>query len=97
MRAKQWLIENKYEDVAALIDEVMNEWSAQGKTTRRNWWEILAGDAKGNPRVVAGREFPVLQAAQLRQGIPVTESAICRNPKEEIPAVRMTGGWAKTD
>ncbi len=62
MLAKQWLLENKYEDVAGLIDEVMDEWKAKGKHTRRNWWEILAGTAKGNPRVVAGRKFPVLRA-----------------------------------
>ncbi len=85
IRAKQWLMKNKYEDVAALIDEVMDEWRAEGKNTRRNWWEILAGDAKGNPRKVAGRVFPVLRAAQLRQGVPVTPGAICRDPKEKVP------------
>ena len=90
MRAKQWLLRNKYEDVAALIDEVMDEWKAKGKNTRRNWWEILAGDAKGNPRVVAGRIFPVLRAAQLRQGMPVTPGAICRDPKEVAPSARAT-------
>lgn len=94
MLAKQWLLENQYADVATLIDEVMEEWQAQGKRTRRNWWEILAGDVKGNPRVVAGRTFPVLRTAQLRQGVPVTPDAICRDPKEEIPAVRATGRWS---
>lgn len=96
MLTKEWLRENDYSDVADLIDEVMDEWKAQGKQTRRNWWEILAGDNKGNSRHVAGRTFPVLQAAQLRQGIPVTKNAICRNSNEEAPAVRVTGRWSKT-
>ena len=94
--ARQWLIENRYEDVAALIDEVTNELKAQGKRTRRNWWEILAGGANGKPRVVAGREFPVLRVAQIRQGVPVTKSAIARSRKEQPPAVKITGRWLKS-
>ena len=96
MRAKQWLRENNYSDVADLIDEVMDQWKAQGKQTRRNWWEVLAGDSKGKSRIVAGREFPVLRVAQSRQGVPVTDNALCRNPSEEIPPVRVTGRWSKT-
>jgi DNA adenine methylase len=96
MRAKQWLLQNEYEDVAALIDEVMDEWKAEGKHTRRNWWEILAGDLKGNPRVVAGREFPVLRAAQVRQGVPVTPNAISRDPDAETLSVRVTGRRQKS-
>jgi len=96
MPAKQWLLQNKYEDVATLIDEVTDEWKAKGKHTRRNWWEILAGDVKGNPRLVAGREFPVLRAAQLRQGVPATPNAICRDPDEEAPSVRVTGHRQKS-
>ena len=94
--AKHWLQQNHYEDIAALIDQVTEEWKQQGKRTRRNWWEVLAGDTKGNPRVVAGREFPVLRAAQLRQGLAVTESAICRNPDEEVPPIRLTGRWGQS-
>ncbi len=85
--ARQWLVENDYQDVAALIDDVTRQWKVEGKQTRRNWWEILAGDAKGNPRVVAGRRFPVLRAAQLRMGVPVTSGALCRNPQEEVPTL----------
>lgn len=94
--AKQWLLENKYRDVAALIDEITQEWDVEGKQTRRNWWEILAGDAKGNSRVVAGRKFPVLRAAQLRMGVPVTPGAICRNPNEEMPQRPVTGRRRKS-
>jgi DNA adenine methylase len=92
---KQWLIENNYKDVADLIDEVVEEWSEEGKHTRRNWWEILAGNVEGKPRKVAGREFPVLRAAQRRQGVPITPNAICRSPKEETPPIKVTGRWAK--
>ena len=95
MLARQWLRENNYNDVADLIDEVVNEWKDGGKQTRRNWWEILAGDSKGEPRVVAGRILPILRAAQLRQGVTPTENAICRNPNEEIPAIRLTKRWTE--
>lgn len=94
MLARQWLRENDYGDVADLIDEIVDEWRSQGKHTRRNWWEILAGDAKGNPRVVAGHEFPILRAAQLRQGISPTGNALCRNQDEEVPPVRVTKRWS---
>ena len=96
MLARRWLRQHDYGDVADLIDEVVDEWKSQDKHTRRNWWDILAGDAKGKPRVVAGREFPILRAAQLRQGFRVTENALCRNPSEEIPPVRVTKRWALT-
>jgi len=93
MLAREWLIQNNYRDIADLIEEVVAEWKAQDKRTRRNWWEILAGDAHGNPRTVAGKTFPVLRAAQIRQGVPVSSAAICRNPKEEIPPIRVTARW----
>lgn len=86
MALKRWLVENDYADVASLIDKVQAAWQVQGKRTRRNWWEILAGDARGDPRSVAGQTFPVLRAAQLRQGVPVTSNALCRNPWEKVPA-----------
>ena len=95
MMTKQWLVENEYTDVAALIDEVVGEWNREGKQTRRNWWEVLAGNAHGKARTVAGREFPVLRTAQLRQGLPVTPNAIYRNPKELPPPIKVTGRWAK--
>lgn len=80
---RNWLRDNQYPDVAALIDEVMNEVRTRGKTTNYSWWSILAGGTDGRPRKVAGREFPVLRAAQLRQGRPVTDNAISRDPENE--------------
>ena len=97
MLARQWLRENNYGDVANLIDEVVEEWRSKGKQTRRNWWEILAGDGKGKSRVVAGRKFPILRAAQMRQGLSTTENAICRNPNEEIPPIRVTKRWPEKE
>ena len=74
--ARKWLRENGHDGIADSIDEIMNEWKRKQIKTRRNWWDILAGDANGNPRMVSGREFPILVAAQQRQRIPVTDSAI---------------------
>jgi DNA adenine methylase len=95
MRVRQWLLANRYEDVAALIDEVTDEWKAQNKRTRRNWWEVLAGGINGKPRTVAGRAFPVLRAAQLRQGVSVTGNALRRGRAEEAPPVQLTQRWKK--
>jgi D12 class N6 adenine-specific DNA methyltransferase len=95
IQAREWLIQNNYRDVGDLIDEVLAEWRSQGKLTRRNWWEILAGDAHGNPKTVAGRTFPILRSAQLRQGVPVSSAALCRNPKEEIPPICVMARWSQ--
>lgn len=97
MNARQWLRANDYDDIADMIDEIMNEWQAAGKRTRRNWWDILAGRKNGEPCEREGRKFPVLRAAQLRQGKPATENAICRNPEEEIPPIVNSGRWPKRD
>ena len=87
MQAREWLLENGYQDVVTVIDDLVRKWKQEGKQTRRNWWEVLAGDKQGNPRVVDGRSFPVLRAAQIRQGVPVSEGALCRNPEEFISIV----------
>jgi hypothetical protein len=92
--ARKWLRENGYEDVAALIDEVMNEWAASGARTRRDWWVTLAGGVDGKPATVNGREFPVLACAQRRQSKPVTKNAIRRNARETPPPIRDTGRWS---
>ena len=89
--ARHWLLAHGYNDVATLIDEVTAEWKAQGKRTRRNWWDVLAGGADGEPNVVAGREFPVLRAAQLRQGRAVTANALNRSSSEQPPALMHSG------
>lgn len=72
LSARQWLRENGYYETALMIDEIEDEWQRAGKKTRRNWWDVLAGDRKGAPRTIEGRLFPVLKAAQIRQGVPIT-------------------------
>jgi DNA adenine methylase len=88
-----WLLENHYEDVAALIDDVIEKWERTSTRTRRNWWDVLAGDKKGNPSVIAGVAFPVLRAARLRKNLAVTANCICRNEAETFPPVRITDRW----
>jgi hypothetical protein len=71
----------------------MNGWRAKGTKTRRNWWDVLAGCKDGNPRIIGGISFPVLSAAQIRNGMPVTVDAICRNENEKIPQKMTSGRW----
>jgi len=94
---RQWLRDNGYDEIADLIDGFIITWKADGKRTRRNWWEILAGGKLGKPRTIYGREFPVLKAAQMRQGLPVTANALCHKG-EKLPALvpRETGRWPKS-
>ena len=94
MTARDWLRRNGYEDVGELIDEVIAELRARNSKERRNWWAVLAGGRDGRPSVVAGREFPVLRVAQIRQGKAITENAIWRSKKERPPDVVRTGRWA---
>lgn len=96
IRARDWLRENSYDDVANLIDEIQAEWEKQGKRTRRNWWEVLAGGKDGKPRTIAGREFPVLKVAQRRQGLSITKNAIRRNRNEKAPEQWEARGGAVT-
>lgn len=93
MTTREWLGRNGYGDVVELIDEVMAVLAARGSKERRNWWDVLAGKKNGKPSVVAGREFPVLRVAQMRQGRPVTPNAICRSDGEQPPKVVRTGRW----
>ncbi len=90
---KSWLKASGYVEILALIEETEAEWKVKRKRTRRNWWDILAGAAKGRPKVVAGHTFPVLAVAQERQGLPVTENAIHRAGEEPAPGVWRTGRW----
>src|SRR5688500_7042195 len=76
--ARAWLRANGYDDIANIIDGIMVRWLREGKATRRNWWEILAGDRQGRPRIVAGIEFPVLAAAQSRCGRAATANAMAK-------------------
>lgn len=87
---RDWLRENGHRDTAELIDEVMQEWRAAGKRTRRDWWLILAGNKKGGGRVVAGRTFPVLpEAIDRKLGISADRSHVT------VPPVRSSNRWPK--
>ena len=92
---RKWLVNNSYNDIAGLINEVMDEWQKLGRRTRRNWWDIFSGDIKGNSRVISGRKFPVLKSAQIRQGKQVTNNALFRNLDEKPPSIRQTKRWNK--
>lgn len=92
-----WLMENGYPEVAEMINEIQAEWKIRGKHTRRNWWDVLSGGKNGTPRIIYGRQFPVLQAAQIRQGKPVTKNALKIMENEtDAPAVFDNGRWKKT-
>ena len=64
MTCRDWLPQNKYEDVAALIDEAIRRIEAKGKKSRRNWWDTLAGGPGGRPLSREGIVFPVLRVAR---------------------------------
>lgn len=92
MEARRWLRSNGYTDIAELIDAIMDRWKIAGAKTRRNWWDILAGDKNGHPRVAGGVQFPVLRAAQIRQGRRCRDG-MCRNPEEVAPEKKATNRW----
>lgn len=95
---RAWLIENGYPEVAEMISEVQAEWKIAGKHTRRNWWDVLSGGKNGIPRTIYGRQFPVLQAAQIRQGKPITINAVKATQNEiSAPAILDNGRWKKAD
>lgn len=86
-------MQNGYDEVASLIDEVVAELKAKGSKERRNWWDTLSGGPGGKPRIVAGREFPVLYAAQKRQGKPITVNALRNRKREKPPPIQPTARW----
>jgi hypothetical protein len=86
---RPWLREHGYDLVASAIDRQLIAWKRRGLRTRRNWWDILAGGRGGAPRTVAGLRYPVLAAAQRRQGKPVTPNAIELPRGEQAPARRV--------
>lgn len=91
-----WLLENNYEDVFKIIDEILTEWKKTGNKQRRNWWDVLAGDKNGKSRIISGREIPVLRAAQIRKEVKVTDNAICRNENESPPIpIKENNRWRK--
>jgi hypothetical protein len=93
MTCRQWLLENDYVDVAALIDEAVARIEAKGKKPRRTWWDTLAGGPGGKASVREGIEFPILRTAQIRQGRHIADNAICRNDNEQPPDVIATQRW----
>jgi len=90
---RKWLAQNGYDDILKIINEIMDEWKRDGKKTRRNWWDILAGDKNGKSRVINGRKIPVLKAAQIRAGLPITKNALCRNENESTEEKWITNRW----
>lgn len=62
-----WLRQHGHRRIASMIDSAIRAWKNERKKTRRNWWEILAGDKNGNPRQVRGIQFPVVEAIRQRR------------------------------
>lgn len=93
VEARVWLRKNGYEDIADKIDSIMLSWKKQGKRTRRNWWDVLAGDKFGRSRTISGYEFPVLKVAQERQQVPITPNAVSRSMKEECQSKWEVARW----
>jgi hypothetical protein len=93
LSARTWLVQNGYEDVAASIDLIMAGWQEKGTKTRRSWWDVLAGGKDGKPKTIEGVTLPVLKAAQIRMGVPVTKNALCRNKNETAPGIIQGGRW----
>lgn len=92
--AREWLRANGYDDVADMIEKIMVEWRDAGNHQRRNWWAVLAGGKDGLPVVVAGRKFPVLLAAQRRQGLKPSKGAVRRKRREtKPPPIRVSNRW----
>lgn len=87
--AREWLLENGYRETYEMIDEIMEEWKRFDKKTRRNWWDVLAGDKEGNPRRVEGRVFPIYNEARKRQGLIPVSYAVDQRKKalqeKELP------------
>lgn len=82
--ARSWLRANGHERVARKIESAIRKWAREGKKTRRNWWDILAGDKDGKPRKVRGIAFPVLEVARRRQLSGTRKAArspVSRKPK----------------
>ena len=95
MVIRKWLRENGYTKELALVDVVEAEFDAAGSGERRNWWDVFAGGTDGSPITVNGHEFPVLRAAQIRQGKPITKNAVCKNEDEQIPPVKASKRWPR--
>jgi len=80
-----WLRDNDYVSVADDMKKIVEGWKKNKLKTRRNWWDILAGDAKGEPREVAGVTFPIIAASRKRQGLPPTPGALKKAAEKPLP------------
>ncbi len=92
--ARSWFVAHGYTEVAGMIDEIEAEWKAEGKRTRRNWWEAAAGDRHGRPRIVAGRVFPIIAAARARQNLKPAPTAIANKRRERSLPLLPQNRWA---
>ena len=97
MTCRDWLGRyDHYGHACACIDEAITRIEAKGMKSRRNWWDTLAGGPGGKPSVREGITFPVLEVAQIRQGLPVTPNAVRRVAGEEAPPdVVATKRWSR--
>lgn len=82
---ESWLAENGYDDVLAKMRKIVDGWKKRRLKTRRNWWEVLAGDAKGRPRAVAGEMFPIIAAIRKRQGLDPVPIALTHSKETPLP------------
>lgn len=80
-----WLRENDYSSVADDMKRIVEGWKKNNLKTRRNWWDVLAGDAKGNPREVAGVRFPIIAAIRKGQGLPPAPGALKKSGEKPLP------------
>lgn len=95
MTCRTWCLENGYTHCVELIDKADAKIASKQKKSRRNWWDTFAGGVDGKPSVREGIEFPVLRAAQIRQGKPTTPNALCLNEREQVPPVIANGRWPR--
>jgi hypothetical protein len=92
---KERLAQKNYADVLKQIQAVERGSKRKGTGTRRDWWEVLAGNQNGSSKTIEGRSFPVLSAARRRKGWPVTKECLCRDANEEAPSVVPQIRWEK--
>jgi hypothetical protein len=97
VNAKEWLQLNKYDDVLEQIARLEQRWKVSGKGTRKSWWEKLAGGKDGEACVVDGEVFPVLKAAQKREGKPITKNAISRRGEVPPPPKKPQARWLNAE
>lgn len=95
MNAKDWLRHNEYHEILSSIAHIEARWKAQGKGTRRSWWDVLSGRKNGEPYRVEGIVFPVLKSAQIRLGKDVTSNATSKRGEVPPPPKVQQARWGK--